>query len=157
MTAELLQTLSLAAYIVSGVFLLIGVAQFFLLDVPKLYGEVSGRTARKAIDNIRLRYEGSEEGADKPIRTKHEKRRSMDKTTQSHRYSTRDSTPNTHITTEKFATATLSPQSTLSVNETVFLPGAPFSGNETTVLTAETGDFILQFEMSFTAATEIIE
>lgn len=43
MTVELLQTLSMAAYIAAGVLLLTAVALFFLLDVPKLYGDVSGR------------------------------------------------------------------------------------------------------------------
>ncbi|MBQ7836281.1 MAG: hypothetical protein IJ389_03415 [Clostridia bacterium] len=53
MTVELLQTLSVVSFIAAGVFLLTGIALFFLLDVPKLYGDISGRSAKKAIEAIR--------------------------------------------------------------------------------------------------------
>ena len=49
MTVELLQIISLVSFIIAGVLLLLGIALFFLLDVPKLYGDISGRTAKKAI------------------------------------------------------------------------------------------------------------
>ena len=50
MTVESLQTMSLICYAAAGVFLLIGVVLFFTLDVPKLYSDVSGHTAKKAIE-----------------------------------------------------------------------------------------------------------
>lgn len=60
MTVELLNTLSLISYIVAGVLLLVSVALFFLLDVPKVYGEISGKTAKKAIDAIQKQNESTQ-------------------------------------------------------------------------------------------------
>lgn len=53
MTIELLQTLSIVAFVLAGVLFLVAVALLFLLEVPKLFGEISGSTAKKAIENIR--------------------------------------------------------------------------------------------------------
>ena len=52
MTVELLQSISIGCYIASGSLLLISVVLFFWLDIPKLYGEISGKTAQKAIQNM---------------------------------------------------------------------------------------------------------
>lgn len=60
MSVELLQTCSVVAYVLAGVFLLITVALFFLLDIPGLYGDLSGRTAKKAIEAIRKQNEASQ-------------------------------------------------------------------------------------------------
>ena len=66
MTAELLHMLSLVAYIAALVLLVLAVVLFFLLDIPKLYGDVSGRTARKAIEAIRQQNEATDNKAYKP-------------------------------------------------------------------------------------------
>ncbi len=49
-TIELLQLLSVIAFISAGVVFLVAVALFFLLNIPKITGDLSGRTARKAIE-----------------------------------------------------------------------------------------------------------
>lgn len=49
-TIELLQLLSIIAFISAGVIFLVAVALFFLLNIPKITGDLSGRTARKAIE-----------------------------------------------------------------------------------------------------------
>ena len=59
MSVELLQTLSLISFIVAGVALLVAIALFFLLDIRKVVGNLSGATARKAIRNIRLQNENA--------------------------------------------------------------------------------------------------
>ncbi len=64
MSVELLQTLSLIAYILAGLFFLVAVALFFYLKVPALWGEVTGRTARKAIRTMKWK---NEESTPKPI------------------------------------------------------------------------------------------
>lgn len=61
MTVEMLNTLSFSAFIASGVMFLIAVALFFLLDIPKVVGEVSGKTARKSIQQIQKHNEGDSE------------------------------------------------------------------------------------------------
>ncbi len=57
MSVELLQTLSFIAYILAGILFLVAVALFFYLKVPALWGEVSGRTARKAIQAMKWKGE----------------------------------------------------------------------------------------------------
>ena len=53
MSIDVLQTCSIGFWVAAGIFFLTAVALFFLMDIPKLYGEISGRTARKAIEQIR--------------------------------------------------------------------------------------------------------
>ena len=57
MTVEMLNTLSFASFIASGVMFLTAVALFFLLDIPKVVGEVSGKTAKKSIQQIQKHNE----------------------------------------------------------------------------------------------------
>ena len=59
MSVELLQILSLISYILAGLFLLLAIVLFFYLKVPSLWGEVSGRTARKAIEAMKWKNEES--------------------------------------------------------------------------------------------------
>ena len=66
MSVELLQTLSLIAYILAGLFFLVALGLFFYLKVPALWGEVTGRTARKAIRAMKW---NNEEPSPKPIPT----------------------------------------------------------------------------------------
>ncbi len=53
MSIDVLQTCSIGFWVAAGIFFLTAVALFFLMDIPKLYGEISGRTAKKAIEQIR--------------------------------------------------------------------------------------------------------
>lgn len=57
---ELLKFISLVCYILAGLFLVGAVILFFILDVPRVYGEVTGKTARKAISQMRQRNEDGE-------------------------------------------------------------------------------------------------
>lgn len=59
MSVELLQTLSLVSYILAGLLFLLAVGLFFYLKVPALWGEVTGRTARKAIQAMKWKNEES--------------------------------------------------------------------------------------------------
>lgn len=182
MTVELLQTLSLVAYIAAGVLFLVAVALFFLLDVPKLYGDVSGRTAKKAIEAIRQQNESTGNKAYKPSAVNAERGKLTDKITQSGRLQSQTAGLPVSVGTEKFATSTLAPQP----NETTVLDGPAGEtsvlaqpAGETTVLTGalpvtqsgETtvlvggeagaasadGEFTVDVEMSFTGSSEIIE
>ena len=160
MTVELLQKLSLAAYIVAGVFLLLAIALFFLLDVPKLYGDISGRTAKKAIKAIRQQNESTGNKAYKPSAVNAERGRLTDKITESGKLRSQTSGLPVSIGTEKFATSMLYPQS----NETTVLEQP---SGETTVLVnnevsprgniVESMEFTVDVEMSFTGSSEMIE
>lgn len=178
MTVELLQTLSLVAYLVAVAFLIVAVALFFLLDVPKLYGEVSGLTARRAIEAIRQQNVNSGSLAYKPSSVNAERGRLTDKITQSGKLDSEASGSLVSLGTEKLATATLAPSALASpayettvlpecANETTVLTGTLTSADETTILVQETevaaeqavtmSDFTLDVEMSFSGSTEIIE
>lgn len=173
MTVELLQNLSLAAYIVAGVLLLISIALFFLLDVPKLYGDVSGRTAKKAIEAIRQQNEETGNKAYKPSAVNEARGKLTDKITPSGRLESQTSGLAVSVGTEKFATSALQPQSNettvlnSSANETTVLSGTLSTEfGETTLLSAEesqkiaspaNGVFSVDVEMAFTGSSEIIE
>lgn len=172
MTVELLQTASLVAFIAAGVLFLVAVALFFLLDVPKLYGDISGRTARKAIEAIRQQNESSGNKAYKPSAVNEERGRLTDRITKSGSLQSQTA-GSIGVGTEKFSTSTLFPQSNettvleTAANETTVLTGiAPAEGGETTLLvneeshtvqTTTDGTFAVDIEMFFTGSSEIIE
>lgn len=183
MSVELLQTLSLALYIVAGVLFLVGIALFFLLDVPKLYGDVSGRTAKKAIEAIRQQNESTGNKAYKPSAVNAERGKLTDKITQSGRLQSQTSGLPVSVGTEKLDTSTLMPQSNettvlaeaanettvleQSAGETTVLTGTISLAGETTVLVnneapssgavTDPTKFTVDVEMSFTGSSEIIE
>lgn len=143
MSVELLQTLSLVSFIVAGVLLLVGIALFFLLDVPKLYGDISGRTAKKAIEAIRQQNEesGGKTLSSGPLTADKKKRtdkignanKNNDGTQKLH---TKDSSAKASETTvlKKSTGETTVLTGELPANETTLLTGAS-SANETALLT----------------------
>ena len=180
MSVELLQTLSLASYIVAGVWFLAGIALFFIFDVPKLYGDVSGRTAKKAIEAIRQQNESTGNKAYKPSAVNAERGKLTDRITQSGRLQSWTTGLPVSVGTEKFATATLTPEMAVlaepanettvleqPVGETTVLAATISTIGETTVLTsdevapsntAESQEmFAVDVEMSFTGSSEVIE
>lgn len=183
MTIELLQTLSLAAFIVAGILLLASIALFFLLDVPKLYGDISGRTAKKAIDAIRQQNEETGNKAYKPSAVNEARGKLTDKITPSGRLVTPTEGMPLNVGTEKFSTSALTPQSAETTilgqacgetdvleqqtGETTVFNGSSSVVGQTTLLIQETEekqvtyseykDFTVDVEMSFTGSSEIIE
>ena len=152
MTVELIQTLSLIAYIFAGVLFLLAVALFFLLDVPKLYNDISGRTARKAIEKIRQQNESSGNKAYKPSAVNAERGKLTDRITKSGRLQPKTESPiHVSVGTEKFETSMLAPQSnetsvlSETSNETTVLNE---SSNETTVLSEQISETTLLTEAS---------
>lgn len=142
MSIDVLQTCSIGFWVAAGIFFLTAVALFFLMDIPKLYGEISGRTARKAIEQIR----------------KHNAEALTGDIASSHTGS--------GVRTEKFSTATLAPETVAGATTVLAEAGA------TTVLTepehlqsAENDrqppeamdDFVLENELSYAESVEIIE
>lgn len=162
MSVQLLQTLSLIAFIVAAVLFLIAVALFFLLDIPKLYGDISGRTARKAIEAIREQNRASGNKAYHPSAVNEERGRLTDRITQSGNLESRQADMSIGVGTEKFSTEMIYSQS----NETTILNGEYSAASETTILTNNVVDenssttnngFSLEVEISFTGSSDIIE
>lgn len=127
MTVELLRTLSTVSYIIAGVLLLVAVALFFLLNVPKLYGDVSGKTAKKAIEAIRQQNETTGNKAYKPSAVNAERGKITDKISVSGNLPPQTAGLPVSVGTERIESVDYYNQS----NETTVLNQAE---NETTVL-----------------------
>lgn len=179
MTVEALQNLSTAFYIVAGVLFLISVALFFLFNVPKLYSDISGKTAKKAIETIRKRNESTGEKAYKPSPVNAARGKVTDEITSSGKIQVKATDSVGSVGTEKFSTAQIAPTN----NETTLLQKP---SNETTILQSDSGvttmldnnqedtvkdtesvssknnspqsgEFSVEEEISFSESSEIIE
>ena len=125
MTSEMYRYIFLATLIASCLMAVLSVVLFFVLNIPKIIGDLSGRTARKAIADIRKQ---NEESGDKTFGTSEvnrERGKLTDKISPSGRLEPRGDNP--------FGTGKITEQLSgeqLGSNETTVLGGA----NETTVL-----------------------
>lgn len=154
MSAELLKTLSLGSFGIAIALLVITVVLFFALDIRTVYGELSGRTAQKAIEEIRRKNEEGGTKAYKPSRVNAARGKLTDKISPSGNLISRTDDLNGDIGTgtEKIPTGTLYPfmneTMVLQGNETTVLQSAEttvLTGNETTVLQhAETTQLMSQ-------------
>lgn len=142
MSVEFMQTMSFILYIMAAVFFVIGIVLFFVLNIPRIFSDITGATARKAIENIRQK---NEESGDKVYRSSHvniARGRVTDKISLSGRLKPRDVDMGVSMETEKFDTEILARRS-----------------EETTVLSENIADntFSIDEDMIFTASSEIIE
>lgn len=131
MSVEQLQTLSLVSYIIAGVLVLAAIALFFLLDIKKVIGDVTGATARKAINTIREQNEASGDKAYKPSPVNAARGKLTDKISPSGRLQPQTAGIGGSPGTEKFDTTKLMPP----IEETTVLDSAV---SDTTVLSEET-------------------
>ena len=184
MSVEQLQTLSLVSYIIAGVLVLVAIALFFLLDIKKVIGDVTGATARKAINTIREQNEASGDKAYKPSPVNAARGKLTDKISPSGRLQPQTAGIGGSPGTEKFDTTKLMPpieettvldnavsDTTVLSEETTVLEQNANSG-QTTVLSENAdnqaenakssdkehkADFSTDVEMGFTDSSEIIE
>lgn len=142
MSIDVLQTCSIGFWVAAGIFFLTAVALFFLMDIPKLYGEISGRTARKAIEQIR----------------KHNAEALTGDIASSHTGS--------GVRTEKFSTATLAPETVAGATTVLAEAGATTMLTEPEHLQSAENDrqppeamddFVLENKLSYAESVEIIE
>ncbi len=142
MSIDVLQTCSIGFWVAAGIFFLTAVALFFLMDISKLYGEISGRTARKAIEQIR----------------KHNAEALTGDIASSHTGS--------GVRTEKFSTATLAPETVAGATTVLAEAGATTMLTEPEHLQSAENDrqppeamddFVLENELSYAESVEIIE
>lgn len=184
MTVELMQTLSLVFYLLAAVMFFMAIALFFLLRVPSLFGDITGSTARKAIESIRLQNENSGEKAYKPSPVNVSRSMITEKISKSGRLGQRPGGLGGSPGTEKFSTTQLSSYANDPVfpvgaaetsvldqsnNETTLLNPEFMPSGETTVLSqnefqpaADTtgmdidGNFSMDVEISFTGSSEMV-
>ncbi len=131
MSVELLQLISLAAFVASAAFALVSIALFFLLDIPKLYNDISGRTAKKSIEEIRQQNKTTGNKAHQPSAVNMKRGKLTDEISSSGNLRSKGSNLPFHFKTEKFATATLAPDQENFQNQ---------AANETTMLTQESNE-----------------
>lgn len=184
MTIELLHSLSLAAYIAAGIFLLTSIVLFFLLNIKKVIGDVSGTTARKAIQTIREQNEATGNKAYKPSSVNVARGKITDKISPSGKLTPQIESYGGSPGTEKLNTNDLSTaaRESVSISGTSETTVLSFQSGETTVLNEENsnqttllpqdstvnpkqnrgskgnnGLFKVEVEMGFSDSSEIIE
>lgn len=149
MTYEMYRYIFLGAAIACGVMVLVSAILFFTLKIPKVIGDLSGRNAKKAIENIRKQNEATGDKKYQSSAVNLERGKLTDKISQSGRVVSRNDAPfGTGVITEKISTQQLPPEepagetvllqnietTLLQNNETTLL-----QSNETTVLSPEMG------------------
>lgn len=167
--------------VASGIFLVLSVVLFFTLNIPRVISDLSGRTARKAIENIRMQNEQSGDKSYQSSAVNQERGKLTDKISKSGRIVPRDETPfgtgriTEKISTQKLDTELLSDQAATTVLDgqaETTLPGgdcgetAVLDGGygETSVLGADPGTaiqwseqvFVIEHEITFIHTNEVI-
>ena len=108
MSYETYRYIFLGGLIACGVFFAIAVILFFALKIPKVVSDLTGRTARKAIENIRLHNEQSGDKTYQSSAVNLERGKLTDKISKSGRLIPREATPfGTGVITEKISTMKL--------------------------------------------------
>lgn len=170
MNVELLQSLSLISYIFAGIFLLLSIITFFAFGIPKLIGEISGSSARKAIEEIKKQNEEGYVGR-KVVSTKASILADLESTCEIEKSEKREDSLGINMDTAKIATGRLIALSEETMllyegsDETTLLKTPENSSGETTLLwNATTNESYVEVEeqfyeiaaIEFIASTEII-
>ena len=154
MSVDLLQNISLISFIVAGVFLLLSLVLFFLLDVPKIIGDLSG----KAIESIRQQNEDSGDKAYKPSPVNLSRGKLTDKISQSGHLVHNSNPLGVAVGTEELSQDKINKvgnETTLlsqSGNETTIL-----SSNETTILSSGSSETTVLSEMPVTGSYQSVQ
>lgn len=172
MSYEMYRYIFLGALIACGIFFVIAVILFFTLKIPKVISDLTGRTARKAIENIRMQNEQSGDKTYQSSAVNLERGKLTDKISQSGRLMPRDATPfGTGVITEKISTMELEQPAgetdVLSVTEETSVLSNP--AGETEVLASVAGEtevlapveqpvqvFTVEYEITFIHTSEVI-
>lgn len=166
MTYEIYTYIFIGGAVLTAIMLLVSVALFFILRIPTVIGDLSGATARKAIDSIRKENANSGDKTYKSSRVNKERGKLTDKITPSGRLI---KNPSASIG-GAMATSKIGKQE-FPATETTLLTDAPEVGNETTVLysvAATMGEtdvlsepqnetiFEIEYEITFIHTDEVI-
>ena len=162
MTYEMYRYVFLGAAALAAILFVISVVLFFTLRIPKVISDLTGRTARKAIETIRLQNEQSGDKSYQSSAVNLERGKLTDKISRSGRLVSRDATPfGTGVITEKISTQKLSQDDSgettvldADAGETAILNSG---AGETTVLDAEEPKaFTIEYEITFVHTDEVI-
>ena len=160
MSVELMQTLSIISFLVAGVLLLLSIALFFLLNIKKVVGDLSGSNAKKAIDKIRQQNEETGDKAHKPSLVNQSRGKVTEKIDQEGTVVLNSSNLEISVGTEKLVTDELSKAAeqvyNYSSEETTVLNRVEIA-EETTVLNQNNAIFVIEKHLEFMSSSEIIE
>lgn len=164
MSYEIYRYIFIGAAILCGAMIVTSILLFILLKIPKVIGDLTGRTARKAIENIRNQNESSGDKTYRSSLVNQERGKLTDKISPSGRL-IRNPTDllGGAMATEKIGTQQLVSDETMvldSGNETTVLTGElENSGNETTLLSQtdiSNNVFEIEYEITYIHTNEII-
>ena len=173
MSYEMYRYIFLGALIACGIFFVIAVILFFTLKIPKVISDLTGRTARKAIENIRMQNEQSGDKTYQSSAVNLERGKLTDKISRSGRLVPRNATPfGTGVITEKISTMKLDQPAgetdVLTATEETSVLASP--AGETEVLTPPVAGetevlapteqpaqaFTIEYEITFIHTSEVI-
>lgn len=142
MSYEMYRYIFIGALIACAVFFVVAVILFFVFKIPKVISDLTGRTARKAIENIRMNNEQSGDKTYQSSAVNLERGKLTDKISRSGRIVPRDATPfGTGVITEKISTMkldTAGETDVLTVSEETSVLSSP--AGETDVLAPMAGE-----------------
>lgn len=164
MTYDIYRYIFMGGAILAGIMFVLSILLFFFLKIPHVLGDLTGRNARKAIENIRNQNESSGDKLYKTSQVNRERGKLTDKISPSGSLM-RDPSGvlggGGAMATEKISTQELPPQA----DETTVLDTA----NETTVLNSEAGEttlldaqpdtapvFQIEYEITYIHSEEVI-
>lgn len=136
-------TFMLIFYIALGLsvaFFAAAIILFFKLNIISVIGDLSGSTARKAIEDIREHNTATGNKAYNPSPVNRARGKITDKMTKSGRLEALHPDVNTTVGTERFKTSDLGDQTTVldsDTQETTVLSAESHPSNETTVLSSQ--------------------
>lgn len=132
MTYEMYRMIYLVALIAGCIMAVTAIVLFFTLQIPRVIGDLTGRTARRAIEDIRKQNEQSGEKTFAPSHVNKQRGKLTDKITHSGRIVKREESPlGVRVVTERLAG-----QQAAQSNPAAAQAG----GNETTLLYPEAGE-----------------
>ena len=166
MTYEVYRYIFIGGAALAGIMLLVSLLLFFLLHIPAVIGDLTGATARKAIEDIRSQNTKSGDKTYKSSQVNRERGRVTDKMTPSGRLlrhpsgeyggamaTEKISTSRLNTEAEESFATTLLEQPAVSNETTVLTPDA---GGETTVLAENQITFQIVYEITFVHTNEVI-
>ena len=153
MSYEIYRYIFIGAAILCGVMLAVSVFLFFFLKIPKVIGDLTGSTARKAIEEIRQQNESSGHKVYKTSLVNQERGKLTDKTSPSGNLYPAETDPlGGAMATEKIGTEQLN----YAGDCTELL--SDIGSEETSVLSDMTIDtFVIEHEITFIHTNEMIE
>ncbi len=146
----------------SGLFLICSIFLFFKLKIKSVIGDLTGTTAKKAIDSIRNSTSNSQESVYKVRQTNHERGHITDRISQSGTLQKNVDTSDFYTRTEKLETNSEENETAIldyTINETTILDVESDNTNETTILINEENEVnvYIEDEIIFINTQERIE